>query len=204
MIRKSLVFNTLVLLLFGNILYAQTDGSNNSLLKVPPGGVVIGDSLPELFWQQELQVVNDRYGRKTVKLSAFKHQLLILDFLNTACVPCIASVDKWNELQPEFRSEVAVLPIHLYGDNNRIASFAEERRWTMPIATGNHADTLINMLFYVHKSFGQVWIMDDKLLAIPHNRDVSKALIGRALTRRSLAIEMNDRLTYFDQRYFPN
>ncbi|QIH31494.1 MULTISPECIES: hypothetical protein [Sphingobacterium] len=179
----------------------ETRADVESNLKVPTGGIVIGDSLPEAFWRQELKIVNHPYNNPTLKLADYRQHLLVLDFLNTACVACIKSVDKWNLLQPEYRHEVKVIPIHLYGDNDKILPLAQQREWKMPIATGNSADTTINQLFYAFRSFGQVWIKDGKLVAIPHNKDVSPELIGRALSRRPLGIEMNDFLTYFDKRY---
>ncbi|WP_196940073.1 TlpA family protein disulfide reductase [Sphingobacterium pedocola] len=170
-------------------------------IRIPEGGIVIGDSLPEAFWEQELQVINHPQGLAKIKLSDYRDKLLVLDFLNTACVPCIASVDKWHQLQERYRQEVVVLPVHLYGDNQRIGPFAKEKGWTLPIAVGNTADTIINRLFYSYKSFGQVWIHDGRLLAIPHHKDVTPEVIGKALRRIPLGIIMNDFLTYFDRRY---
>ena len=69
------------------------EAADGQVLRIPEGGIVIGDSLPEAFWQQELTVINHPYGKNTVKLSEYRQQLLVLDFLNTACVPCIHSVD---------------------------------------------------------------------------------------------------------------
>lgn len=209
--------NVLLILFCGNHLQAQDDSRGkearrDSILKarveqsaarlsIPEGGVVIGDSLPEAFWNLELRVVNHPWGSSTMKMESFKSQLLVLDFWNTACSACIMSLDKWDELQKVFPREVAVVAVHLYGDNPSALPFAQRKSWQFPIALGNRADTTINRLFYAHKSFGQVWIKDGKLIAIPKNKDVDRALIAKAITNRPLGIQMNDLLTYFDKRY---
>ncbi|GGC22314.1 hypothetical protein GCM10011386_12800 [Parapedobacter defluvii] len=134
-------------------------------------------------------------------MESFKNQLLVLDFWNTACTACIISLDKWDTLQKVFPREVAVIAVHLYGDNPSALPFAQRKGWQFPIALGNRADTTINRLFYAYKSFGQVWIKDGKLIAIPKSKDVDRALVAKAITNRPLGIEMNDLLTYFDKRY---
>ncbi|GGH28850.1 hypothetical protein GCM10011418_39730 [Sphingobacterium alkalisoli] len=205
--KRSAVFSTFLLCLVVLFSDAQAQSAGERAVEglteisIPGGGMVIGDSLPEAFWNQELQVINHPQGLTKIKLADYRDKLLVLDFLNTACVPCIASVDKWHQLQERYRQEVAVLPVHLYGDNQRIGPFAEKKGWTLPIAVGNTADTIINRLFYSYKSFGQVWIHDGRLLAIPHHKDVTPELIGKALRRIPLGITMNDFLTYFDKRY---
>ncbi|MCY4781049.1 TlpA disulfide reductase family protein [Sphingobacterium sp. UT-1RO-CII-1] len=207
--RSAAVLSTIfcVLFSFASVMEAQAQkprqggatGSKNAELAVPEAGVVLGDRLPEAFWMQELLLTNDPLGREKLELSDFKDKLLILDFFNTACRPCIASIDIWNALQKEFKSDVAVLAVHLYGDNKLVSAFADKRGWELPIAVGNKADTLINQLFYAHRSFGQVWIMDGQLLAIPKHKDVNAELVRKALMRKPLDIEMNDYYTYFDK-----
>jgi len=168
---------------------------------VPEGGIVIGDKLPPSFWNLRLNLVNHPQGRTSVRLSDFKDKLLVLDFWATYCVPCVESVDKWNELQPKFAYEVAVIPIYLYQGNDKALPFAQKKGWKLPVAVGNAADTLLNRLFYAHRSYGQVWIKDGKLLAIPKNSVVNAQLVAKVITNRKVVIEMNDLCTYFDKRY---
>src|SRR3546814_14575589 len=104
--------------------------------------------------------------------------MLVLDFLNTACSPCVASVDEWNRIQPHFVDEVAVLPVHLYGDNPRLLSLAQKREWHLPVALGNRADTLLNKLFYSQKRFGQIWIKDGHFYATHQHKAVNKLLVA--------------------------
>ncbi|WP_257669827.1 TlpA family protein disulfide reductase [Parapedobacter tibetensis] len=174
---------------------------------VPPGeveevqGLIIGDSVPEWFWDVELHVVNHPEGKSTVILGDFKDKLLVLDFWATYCRPCVASMSKWDTLQQDFEQEVAVVGIHLYHHNDLPRPFAQKQGWRLPIAVGNTADTLLNQLFYAQSRFGQVWIKDGKLLAIPKNKVVTKALVSNIVANKPTAIEMEESLTYFDPSF---
>ena len=155
-------------------------------------GVIIGDSLPQWFWELEINVVNHPEGKTSVRLGNYRDKMLVLDFLNTACSPCIASVDEWNRIQPYFVDEVAVLPVHLYGDNPRLLPFAQKREWHLPVALGNRADTLLNQLFYSQKRFGQIWIMDGRFYATPQHKAVNKLLVEAVFTNEDdVAIPMD-------------
>jgi len=161
-------------------------------------GLVIGDSVPKWFWDVELGVVNHPEGDHTVSLGAYRDKLLVLDFWATYCSPCVKSLDKWNCLQQKGHGRVTVLGIHLFHHNHVAGPFAKQRGWSIPIAVGNRLDTLLNDLFYARRRFGQVWIKDGKLLAIPKNRVVTAELVDSILADKPVRIEMEESHTYFD------
>lgn len=169
-----------------------------SRLKVPAGGLVPGDSLPDAFWDLKLQVVNSPL--QFTDFSEYRDKLLILDFWATYCTPCVASVDQLNELQQEYRQEIVVLPVHLFDYQSKALPFALKKGWKLPIAVGK-GDTVLNKLFFAYKRFGLVWIWNGKLLAIPKNSMATRENIIKLFTNQPLQIEMDDYLTYFDKRY---
>lgn len=162
-------------------------------------GLIIGDSLPEWFWNLTLNVVNHPVGRSSVRLDEFRNKkLLVLDFWATYCSPCVRSLDKWDTLLNQYADKVSVLAIHLFHHPHLAEPFAQKRGWSIPIATGNRQDTLLNNLFYARTRFGQVWIKDGKLLAIPKNTAVTPELVKAVLAEQPVEIEMEIKNTYFD------
>ncbi|WP_164108682.1 MULTISPECIES: SusC/RagA family TonB-linked outer membrane protein [Sphingobacterium] len=141
----------------------------------------IGDMLPEAFWQQRLKAYTTDGDSSYISLSDYRDKLLVLDFWATYCVPCVASVDKWNEWQASFGERVKVLPIALYNFNRSVLPFIQKRGWSLPVVFGNRGDTLLNEMFYYKRSFGQVWIRDGKLFAIPNSGTLTKIDVHNAL-----------------------
>jgi len=164
-------------------------------------GLVIGDTLPESFWNLHLKVVNHPQKLTTIYMENFRDKLLVLDFWANYCKPCVESIDQWDNWQQKFAVELAVIPVHVYYPSGEALPFAEERGWQLPISVGNRADTLLNKLFYAYRSFGQVWIKDGRLLAIPEHSSVTEQNLVGLLTNKPVSIKMNDYLTYFDKRY---
>src|SRR5690606_1234326 len=86
---------SLLAVLTSMCLYAQGQVSGgasvpapNGQLTVPEGGIVIGDELPEAFWDLELKVVNHPEGNHTIRLRNYRQKLLVLDFWANYCKPC--------------------------------------------------------------------------------------------------------------------
>lgn len=159
-------------------------------------GLVIGDNMPEWFWDIELTLVGS--ANSTFKLADHKNKLLVLDFWGVYCAPCIASINKWDTLQPAFAKEVAVVAIHVSYPERAVKPFVAKRDWQLPIALDARYDTLLNNLFYAEGRFGQVWIKDGKLFAIPKNSVVSKGLVADVVNGMPVEIEMEESQTYFD------
>ena len=177
---------------------AQAEPAEAAKWIIPHGGVVLGDSLPDWFWEVELSVVNHPEGNEIVRMADYKDKLLVLDFWATYCSPCVASLIKWDSLARFFSGQVAVIGIHLFDFAQRAQPFAEKMGWILPIADGNATDTLLNQLFYERRRFGQVWVKDGRLLAIPKNKVVSRELVSAVLLGARPEIEMEESHTYFD------
>src|SRR5690554_2461075 len=45
--------------------------------EIPSGGVVIGEKVPEWFWELGFDVVNTLGGHKTIRLKDYRHKLLV-------------------------------------------------------------------------------------------------------------------------------
>lgn len=189
----------LICLLPNTIVHAQRASIKQENYDIPPGGVIIGDEIPEWFWEVSFKAINHPEHLEFVKLSEFRDKLLVIDFWATWCKPCVESVDKWEELQTEFEDEVAVLALHAFDFEEKAKPFAKKRGWTIPVVVGS-ADSIINRLFYTRYRFGQVWIKDDKLIAIPLSREVIRENVQRTVENLPTELKMNSNHTYFDSR----
>lgn len=178
------------------ILLAQVDKEQSLVLRVPKEGVLLGQELPSAFWNQTLTSYNEKGVPKKIVLNDFKEKFLVLDFWATYCSPCVASLDKWNKWQYEFGDKVQVLAIHLYDYNHKALPFANKRGWSIPLVYGNAQDTTINQLFYYDRSYGQIWIKDGKLFAIPISWEVGIEDIRRAVLKGIPPPKQNTFLTY--------
>jgi thiol-disulfide isomerase/thioredoxin len=67
----------------------------------------IGDKVPDILLEN---VFN--YSSKSVRISDFKGKLIILDFWNIACVPCLKGIDKMEHLQQMFGNKIQVLLVN--------------------------------------------------------------------------------------------
>lgn len=177
-------------------LSAQVDPVKQHTLKAPKGGVLLGEELPEEFWGQTLTSYDINGIPKQIVLSDFRDKFLVLDFWATYCSPCVTSLDKWDKWQHEFEQDVQVLAIHLYDYNRKVLPFAKKRGWTIPLIYGSQQDTVINQMFYYDRSFGQVWIKDGKLFAIPKSWELGIEDVRKAVLEGIIPAKQNTFLTY--------
>lgn len=69
----------------------------------------IGDKMPDVLFEHMLN-----YPGGKAKLSDFKGKIVVLDFWNIMCEPCIANFPKMETLQKEFNSKIQVLLVNTF------------------------------------------------------------------------------------------
>lgn len=153
-------------------LYAQgqvSDGASvpvpNGQLTVPEGGVIIGDELPEAFWDLKLKVVNHPEGTDSITLRDYKgSKLLVLDFWATWCKPCVISVDKW-EKKLDSIPEMSFVPVHMDFEEKALP-FILKRGWKSPSVVGEERKLLNKLFFKEPRITRSVWILDGRFVAV--------------------------------------
>src|SRR6185436_14027231 len=68
------------------------------------GSLRIGDLVPDVAVSNVLN-----YPGGKVRLSDFRGKVVILDFWNTGCAPCIAAMPKMQHLQEQFDDKIQIL-----------------------------------------------------------------------------------------------
>jgi thiol-disulfide isomerase/thioredoxin len=148
----------------------------------------IGDTIPEPVWNMPLQVVNHPNGKKIITLNDYRGKLIILDFWATYCSPCIRSLNELDSLQNVFSKEIKVLPVMVYDLEQNALPFMKKKNWTWPSVVN---DTTLNKIAFSKYllGFGNVWIYDGKLCAIPRPKEINSGNISKVLARQRIEME---------------
>lgn len=123
-----------------------------------------GDRLPNITFAQVFNYTTDK-----ARLSDFQqnHQkMILLDFWNTTCIPCIKSFKKLDSLQQVFIDQLQILLV-TPEDSNTVKTTIERweklnnRKLQLPVITG---DTILQR--YIHKQYNPhyAWIAPDNVL----------------------------------------
>lgn len=159
----------------------------------------VGDTLPDLTINN---VVN--FKSKTIRSADLKDRLLILDFWDSYCGPCIEHMPKIYALQRHFGTKVFMLPVDTYkGDTpERIQAFFDKRKksFDLPSVT---VDTILNKMFRP-KSLGvYIWIQNGIVKAITEAEDVNEKNISLMLSGGSTDVAHIDTTRFHAERPFP-
>lgn len=123
-----------------------------------------GDRLPDIMFTQVLNHTDTKGS-----ISGFQQnnqKLLLLDFWNTTCIPCIKSFKKLDSLQQVFKQELQILLVTPEDSNIVKATIdrwekANNQKLRIPVITN---DTLLQK--YIHKQYNPhyAWIAPDNVL----------------------------------------
>ncbi|MBT1701043.1 TlpA family protein disulfide reductase [Fulvivirgaceae bacterium PWU4] len=117
----------------------------------------VGDPVPNYTL---VNLIN--YPSKTVRLEDFRGKLLILEFWDSYCTPCIEGFPKMMDLQREFASHIQIILVNQKENVNRVRQFFDKRKRltnvnvTLPTVCG---DTILGSYLFKHTSVPHVvWI----------------------------------------------
>lgn len=163
----------------------------------------IGDKLPDISVKNV-----QNYKSKELRLSDLKGKLIILDFWNRYCIPCINAFPKMEELQNKFGDKIQIVLV-TSNSMNELKSLYDVstimKKVTLPTIT---SDTLLRTLFpHVGLPY-HAWI--DKNGVVVHTsagynttaeniQDVLDNKKTNILTRTDVIDKSMLRLNYFDQ-----
>lgn len=128
-------------------------------------GCTIGDTLPNIEWQQVL------YGNTTsIQTNQFKGKWLLLDFWASWCSSCTKTFPRLDSLQAQFGEDVQILlvnPKETGDDANKLAKFFTKREaltgkpFTLPVVWG---DTIAFQQFPFKLLPHCIWIDPDGVI----------------------------------------
>lgn len=184
--KKTLLIVVLATLCINLNNKAQAQPATPTPNKVAP--IKIGDSIPNAIWNKDFQVINHPKGKQTVKLKDYGDKLIILDFWASYCKPCIKSLDYLYSIKDQFKDQLAVIPVQVYNSTDLGVLFMKKRGWTWPSITGDTTLNKIILLGYL-TGFGNAWIKDGKLLAVPKRKYLNIESITQVLEGKPVIFE---------------
>jgi thiol-disulfide isomerase/thioredoxin len=106
MMRKALCFNNYFMKYFIAICCIFFLSAISANVNAQPRSLKIGDKIPAIVFRKSIN-----YKTVSIKLSDFRGKVLLLDFWETTCAPCIRNFPKLDSLQKKFRDQLVILPV---------------------------------------------------------------------------------------------
>lgn len=164
--------------------------------------ISIGRSVPDVL------INNVRnYPQTSFKISEFKDKLIIFDFWDVNCIPCIQAFPKLDSLQNEFGDKIQIILVTRTPKSELDKWYAIRKKGSAlhrytPKAISVIQDTVLSRLFPHSTIPHSVWINGEGILqAVTQGHYVSSDNIGKMLTDRSLKLpEKIDFLAYDTRR----
>lgn len=125
----------------------------------------VGEAIPRLDPQQVLF-----YKQNKIMLSDYEDKVVILDFFDTYCVSCIASLPKLQKLQDEMGDQLQIVMV-TWQDRETIEKFWSSNKFVLehkihlPVI---YSDSLLRE-YFPHRTIPHVaWLYRNKLKAVTH------------------------------------
>lgn len=184
------------------VLYGKAQAQDEllkQLTKTEADELNIGDTVPDLEFNNMYN-----YPGGKAKLSDFKGKLVILDFWNLGCSPCIKAFPKMQQLQDEFGDKIQILLVNVNDNKETLdrwgfpdkakSPFIRETR--LPFAM-LHAGTPVEYLFPASSLPYHVWINGSgKIIATTAGVGTTAAQIEKYLSGKPINIRVQP--TLFD------
>lgn len=143
-----------------------------------------GDRVPDL-----------QLGAGGPRLSAFKGQVVILDFWATWCAPCVMMIPRMDSLQKEYAGKVRFVSV-AYQPESEVRGFMQKleaqrgRRFDL---TEVYGDTSLRKVFKPGSYPHYVWIgLDGRVAAVTSFSEVTRENLNRLLDRRTVATTVRE------------
>ena len=159
--------------------------------KAPLKPLATGDPFPAIV---RVQAAN--YTAPEINLAAYKDQLVLLDFMTTGCISCIAALPRFDSLQKEFAGRLQIVLV-TPEKKGQVASFLKRKNIAglpFPVVWG---DTLLQQLFPHTFIPHDVLIRNGKIISITYPEYIVAANIKAILAGRDMKLPVKRDITDF-------
>lgn len=147
-------------------------------IKKPQKALIIGDSLQEL----PLKFIYDNpYHIEDTRLSKLKGKIVILDFFSIGCGSCIHSLPRLDSLQQKYDHQIQIIVVaseSAKAIKQFLITNKNVKGIRLPFITG---DTVLVKIFPHRFIPHEVWLKDQKVIAISEANEVNENNIQKAI-----------------------
>ncbi len=145
----------------------------------------IGDQVPDILIDK---IINN--DKRSIRTSDYKDKLLVLDFWDTYCTVCIASMPKLDSLQRVFGDQIKLLSV-TYQPEEMISKFFKTSRFlnerNPPVNRASVVDDRILRSYFRYETNPHVvWINKGKVVAITGGEYITKTNIQALLDGKAV------------------
>lgn len=145
----------------------------------------IGDQVPDILIDK---IINN--DKRSIRTSDYKDKLLVLDFWDTYCTVCIASMPKLDSLQKVFGDQIKLLSV-TYQPEEMISKFFKTNRFlnehTPPVKRPSVVDDRVLRTYFQYETNPHVvWINKGRVVAITGGEYSTKTNIQALLDGKAV------------------
>lgn len=137
-------------------------------------------------------------GRQGKKLSSYKRDLIVLDFMTSTCTNCLASIPKIKKLQESYSGHLKIIPVAY--ESEQIMTEALKRSGNFDNLSLDFVvnDTVFNRLFPHRTVPHLVWLYKGKVAAVTYGEYLNQKVIEELLGNKTIDLPIKNDYLEFD------
>lgn len=182
------------------LLLCMLSSCNSYSQKKLDNSLKIGDTMHDIVFNKLYN-----YPSTSISLSQLKEKYIILDFWSSWCGSCIESIPEMHDLQKKFASQLKVLMVNSYANDNKkkvehLFSVMKQRTGKSFELTYMLGDSVL-CNYFPHQSIPHyVWLDNNRrVAAITGKEEVTAANIQEWLNGKALSFHVKNDELFFDE-----
>ena len=137
-------------------------------------------------------------GKQGKKLSSYKRDLIVLDFMTSTCTNCLASIPKIKKLQESYSGQLKIIPVAY--ESEQIMTEALKRSGNFDNLSLDFVvnDTVFNRLFPHRTVPHLVWLYKGKVAAVTYGEYLNQKVIEELLGNKTIDLPIKNDYLEFD------
>ncbi len=147
---------------------------------------------------QDLAIGTLLDGKQGQKLSAYKRDLVVLDFMTSTCTNCLASIPKIKKLQEAYSRRLKIIPVAY--ESRRVMTEALKRSGNLTNLSLDFVvdDTVFNRMFPHRTVPHLVWLFKGKVAAVTYGEYLNEKVIEALLENKKVDLPLKNDYLEFD------
>jgi thiol-disulfide isomerase/thioredoxin len=169
------------------IVLTNAQAQNKALLR--------GDTVPDIPFSKAF---NYKTGKKVpFKLSDYRGKMIILDFWNPWCIPCVRAFPHLDSMQKEFTDQIKIVTVTLDKEEKITEYFRTFKNIHCPDMPAITGDTILHQLFPHTGVPFQVWIdKDGKVSQLVSDIEFDKKNLEKVLSDNNVQLRQAKKNKY--------